>query len=274
MPEPAWKLEYIWSLEGAGPDRPGALWCGTIPGGLFHSSNRGDSWELIRPLWDDPLRVHWSGGGMDQPGIHSMCVDPRSSDRVSVGVSCGGVWQTTDGGHSWACRATGMRAEYLPPEKQYEPNAQDPHRLTQSPSRPDVFWVQHHNGIFHTTDDCANWREISGAFGFAVVVHPRDADTAWFVPGVKDEMRIPVDCKLHVSRTRDGGRSFEALRSGLPQEHAFDLVYRHGLDIDSTGDSLAFGGTTGSLYTSDDGGERWTRLDHQLPPIYCVRFGK
>jgi ligand-binding sensor domain-containing protein len=30
-------LELIWSLQGAGPDQPGALWAGTIPGGLFRS---------------------------------------------------------------------------------------------------------------------------------------------------------------------------------------------------------------------------------------------
>jgi hypothetical protein len=278
-PEPAWSLTLIWSLEGAGKDRPGVLWCGTVPGGLFRSEDRGASWELMRSLWDDPARVQWVGGGMDLPGIHSICVDPRDSRRVSLGVSCGGVWTTRDAGATWACSAKGMRAEYMPPERQFDPNVQDPHRLAQSPSHPDCFWVQHHNGIFRTTDGAANWHEISAppaapsAFGFAVAVHPRDPDIAWFVPGIKDEKRIPVGGKLVVSRTRDGGKSFDVLRNGLPQEHAYDVVYRHALDVDPSGDALAFGSTTGSLFTSDDGGEHWTRLPHQLPPIYCVRFG-
>jgi len=50
-----------------------------------------------------------------------------------------------------------------------------------------------------------------------------------------------------VTRTRDGGRTFETLSHGLPQQHAYDLVYRHALDVDETGDWLACGSTTGSL---------------------------
>ena len=74
-----------------------------------------------------------------------------------------------------------------------------------------------------------------------MAVHPDDADTAWFVPGVKDECRIPVDGKLVVARTRDGGQSFDVLTEGLPQEHAYDLVFRHALDIDDSGRRLAMG---------------------------------
>ena len=40
---------------------------------------------------------------------------------------------------------------------------------------------------------------------------------------------------------------FDVLTNGLPQSHAYDLVYRHALAIDSTGDRLTFGSTTGGL---------------------------
>jgi hypothetical protein len=49
-------------------------------------------------------------------------------------------------------------------------------------------------------------------------------------------------------------------------------VYRHGLDIDSSGDRLAFGSTTGNLWVSDDQGDHWQLVSQHLPPIYCVRF--
>jgi photosystem II stability/assembly factor-like uncharacterized protein len=103
-------------------------------------------------------------------------------------------------------------------------------------------------------------------------VHPQDPDTAWFVPAVKDQKRIPVDGKLVMARTRDGGKSFEVLRNGLPQEHAYDLVFRHALDVDGTGERLAFGSTTGGLWTTEDGGDAWRCVSAHLPPIYCVRF--
>jgi photosystem II stability/assembly factor-like uncharacterized protein len=277
-PQPAdaktpWKLVQVWALEAAGE----TLWAGTIPGGLFQSKDRGASWQLMTTLWERPERAEWFGGGYDYPGIHSICIDPRDQRRITLGISCGGVWQTRDGGATWSLAASGMHAEYMPPEGRHNPNVQDPHRVVQCPKQPDTLWAQHHNGIFRSTDGAASWHEVSGKpvskFGFAVAVHPQDADTAWFVPATKDERRVPVDAAFCVSRTRDGGKSFEALRKGLPQEHAYDLVYRHGLALDASGNRLAIGSTTGGLWLSEDQGDSWRCLSTHLPPIYCVRFG-
>ncbi|MXN77644.1 exo-alpha-sialidase [Burkholderia sp. 4701] len=275
-PAPPWSLQQIWSLETGGPDEPGALWAGTIPGGLFRSDDCGDTWTLNRALWDRPERREWFGGGYDAPGIHSVMVDPRDSRHVSIGISCGGVWQTDDGGATWRVTADGMEADYMPPERRGDTNVQDPHRVVQCAANPDVLWTQHHCAIFRSTDGAAHWQRIDAqpsSFGFAVAVHPRDADTAWFVPAVKDECRIPVNGRFVVTRTRDGGRTFECLSNGLPPVPAYDLVYRHGLAVDGTGTRLAMGSTTGGLWTSDDGGESWRLVSAHLPPVYCVRFG-
>ena len=71
-----------------------------------------------------------------------------------------------------------------------------------------------------------------------------------------------------------GGHSFETLTKGLPQEHAYDLVYRHALDVDTTGDHLAFGSTTGSLWMSENAGDSWKTVSSNLPPIHAVIFEK
>ncbi|MEE8162323.1 MAG: exo-alpha-sialidase [Acidobacteriota bacterium] len=269
-------VTQIWCLEAAGEDSTGELWAGTIPGGLFRSSDRGSSWELNRSLWERPERTEWFGGGYSQPGIHSICVNPRDPGHVTLAVSCGGVWVTLDGGGSWECRARGMKADYMPPQRQQECAVQDPHRLVQCAASPEVLWVQHHNGVFRSTDGAVSWRQIFDAkpstFGFAVAVHPQNPEVAWLVPGVSDECRVPVQGRVVVSRTRDGGRSFEVLREGLPQENAFDIVYRHGLDVDSTGERLAMGSTTGSLWISEDGGDSWQTVSCHLPPVHCLRF--
>lgn len=273
-----WILKLIWTLEPAGADRQGKLWCGTIPGGLFGSDDRGASWSMVRSLWDDPKRSKWFGGGYDYPGIHSICVDPRDSALVLVGVSCGGVWVSQNSGASWKCQADGIRAEYLPPEQAMDPDRQDPHLVVRCPASPDHLWVQHHNGIFRSTDGSRSWREIENvrpsAFGFAVAVHPRDPDTAWFVPAIKDEQRIPKDGQVVVTRTRDGGKSFDVLREGLPQQHAYDLTYRHALDVDESGNCVTFGTTTGSLWVSENQGDAWKCVSNHLPPIHCVRFAR
>jgi hypothetical protein len=273
--ETPWTLVQIWSLESGGADRPGVLWAGTNPGGLFVSRDSGDSWELVRGLWDRPERSQWFGGGYDSPGIHSICVDPRHSDSVSVAVSCGGVWYTDDAGANWEVRASGMYADYMPEEQRGEPNIQDPHRMVCCKSVPDALWVQHHCGIFRSRDNTKSWQRIyaqPSAFGFAVAVHPHHPDTAWFAPAVKDALRVPVDGKFVVTRTRDGGNSFDILSNGLPQGPAYDLVYRHGLDIDDTGNCLVMGSTTGGLWISENGGDDWQNFSMNLPPVYCVRF--
>ena len=268
-------LINIFGLEPGGTDQPGLLWCGTIPGGLFRSRDDGASWELVRSLWDEPKRQKWMGGGMEWPAVHAICVDPRASDTVRVGVSCGGVWTTHDCGDSWENEAMGMEADFMPPGQSRDPDIQDVHWLAQCRDHPDRLWVQHHNGIFRSDDSSKNWHRLHAqpsSFGFAVAAHPRDPDTAWFVPGIKDEKRIPVDGKLVVTRTRDGGKTFESLREGLPQAHAYDLVLRHALSIDSTGERLAFGSTTGGLWVSEDQGDHWSEITHTLPPVHAVRF--
>ena len=195
------------------------------------------------------------------------------SRRVWVAVSTGGIWFTEDAGESWALRGEGMRAEYAPPEQTHDPIAQDVHCLAQCRAAPERMWVQHHNGIFASSDESRTFTEITGVepstFGFAVAVHPREPDTAWFVPEIKDEKRIPRDGKLVVTRTRDGGKSFEVLSKGLPQSHAYDVVYRHALALDETGERLAFGSTTGGLWVSEDQGDSWACVTHTLAAGLC-----
>jgi photosystem II stability/assembly factor-like uncharacterized protein len=269
---PEWKLVLIWSLERAN----GSLWAGTLPGGLFRSEDNGASWQLLESLWNRKERLGWFGGGYPVPGIHSICVHPQRTGEMLLGISCGGAWTTRDGGATWELSARGMRANFMPPELADDPNIQDAHRIVRCAAAPDVLWCQHHGGIWRSTDNAATWHEITTApvsnFGFAVAVHPRDPDTAWFAPAEADQKRVPVGAAMIVNRTRDGGKSFETLRSGLPQEHAYDLVYRHGLAVADDGQTLLMTSTSGGLWASGDGGDHWQTVSSSLPPAVAVRF--
>lgn len=267
-------VSLIWELAASGPDRPGGLLAGTIPGAIFWSGDNGETWKLNENLWNLPERKEWMGGGFDQPGIHSICVDPADCNRVAVCISTGGVWLSTDAGETWQLRAKGLRAEYMPPERQFDGNIQDGHRMVQCQGEPRTFWIQHHNGVFVSRDSLESWQELNppvSGFGFAVAVHPQDGNTAWFAPLDKDERRIPVDAKAVVTRTRDGGRTFEVLSQGLPSP-SYDMAFRHSLDVDSTGNRLALGSTTGGLWISDDQGDTWRTVSQNLPPIYALAW--
>ncbi len=271
----SWTLDTIWTLETGGADQPGRLWAGTVPGGLFKSDDAGLSWQLVDSLWNTPERPQWFGGGYDQPGVHSVCVDPRDSRALLIAVSCGGVWRSSDDGASWRLTGVGQRADFMPPDQAGDLVNQDPHRVVRSPSRPDRLWMQHHCGIFRSDDGGDHWQPIDNVapsgFGFAVAVHPQDPDTAWFVPAIKDQIRVPVDAKLVVNLTRSAGAEFQPLATGLPTP-SWDLIYRHALDISPDGRTLAMASTTGGAWITQDGGESWQPLSVHLPPVAAVRL--
>jgi photosystem II stability/assembly factor-like uncharacterized protein len=285
-------LLKVWYLEFGGSEQPGVIHAGTIPGGLFTSTDGGDSWELNRPLWNHESRGgdlfageathenHWGGTpaavayGEFAPGIHSIVVDPRDPEHLYVAVSSAGVLESSDGGRSWLGRNKGMLMDYLPnPEAEW---GHDPHFVTACRSDPACMWQQNHCGVFFSEDGARSWRKVSDSkvavhFGFPIAVDQRRGRTAWVVPGRADSERMAIQGGLFVARTDDGGASWRCFRNGLPQDDAYDIVYRHALDASE--DLVCFGTTTGNLYLSEDGGESFRCLGNNFPPIHSVRFG-
>src|SRR3974390_430156 len=224
-------LFQVWTLEAGGGDESGRLWAGALPAGLFMSNDRGESRTQGTSLWNVPERAKWFGGGYDDAGIHTILPDPRDPARVFIAISCGGVWETHDSGATWSLLGDGLGGSYMPPEQAGVRESQDPHRVARCATAPDTLWMQHHCGIFRSTDAGATWiqhRLPVDDFGFAVVAHPKEQGTAWFVPAIKDELRVPRDGALTVTRTRDGGATWETLSEGLPERDASDLISRHG----------------------------------------------
>jgi photosystem II stability/assembly factor-like uncharacterized protein len=293
--EPKYKdatVYKIWNIAFGPAAQTGRMYAGTIPGGLFVSDDGGDSWALNRPLWNHESRggdlfsgeatseTRWSGTpasidyGVFEPGIHSIVIDPRNPDRVHVAASSAGVLETCDAGKTWVGRNKGMRVDYLPnPEAEW---GHDPHFVTACRGQPDHLWQQNHFGIFYSDDGAHSWNKVSAPevgvhFGFPIAVDAQDGRTAWVVPARADSERMAIGGGLFVARTSDGGQSWQSFRRGLPQDDAYDIVLRHGLD--AAGDCLCFGSTTGNVYLSEDRGESWQCLGNNFPPVYSVRFG-
>ncbi len=283
-------LLKIWCLGFGAKEQPGRVFAGTMPGGLFISDDDGENFSLNMALWNHESRggdvsttpgtgkSFWFGGGAtvngeNTPGIHSVVVDPRNPKRLLVALSCAGVLESTDDGKSWAGRNKGLLATFLPkPDVEW---GHDPHYMMLSENNPEHIWQQNHCGIFNSTDGAKTWQMVSkegqtAHFGFPIAVDAMNGKTAWVVPGIADDKRMAVGGAMCVCRTQDGGKHWEELRKGLPQENSYDVVYRHALDI--RGNSLAFGSTTGNLYLSDNRGDDWKPLGQNFPPIYSVRF--
>lgn len=275
-------LKYLWVLIAGAADQPGRLYAGTAPGAMFVSDDHGNTWTRVDSLWKHPTHTAdtWFGGGLDEVGIHSILLDPRNPRQLRVGISCAGMYIGDPQGSDWDWRPSnsGLKAEFLP-----NPDAEvghDPHFIVQCETQPDKLWQQNHCGIFRSIDGGETWQAVSQKgqlphFGFAVAVDPLDGDSAWVLPADSDEVRVAVDRALCVSRTSDGGQTWQTFRQGLPQTDCYDFAFRHAFDLNTNGQGvreLAFGTACGSLYLSADRGESWQAIANHLPPIYSVRF--
>ncbi|HEY8186469.1 MAG TPA: hypothetical protein VIF64_10385 [Pyrinomonadaceae bacterium] len=267
-------LKQIWQIALGHPDEPDTLYAGVEPAALFKSTDAGESWSLVKGLYDHPHRSQWmpGGGGLC---LHTILPDPSNNKRLFVAISTGGVYRTDDGGENWQPRNEGVRAQFLPPDQQYPEWGQCVHKIVSHPSNPQRLFLQNHWGLYRSEDGADSWTDIANGvpsdFGFAMEMDPHD-QSVYIIPLESDEFRCTPEGKLRLYRTRNAGESWDAVANGLPQENALETVLRDGLsadDVQPTG--LYFGTRSGKLFGSTDGGESWNAIFESLPPVVCVK---
>ncbi|MEE8104778.1 MAG: hypothetical protein V3T86_04500 [Planctomycetota bacterium] len=247
----------------------GRFFAGAAPGALFESRDAGTTWSLDRALWQRRLDDSWAPGGGGLM-LHSVEPHPADPDRWHIAVSCGGVYETANGGESWRPRNRGVRADFLPESR--PESGQDPYRLQRHPAAPDVLWQSNHCGLYRSVDGGASWIDRSHnmrlPFSFALALDPADPNAAWTAPISSDACRVAPDGALVVCHTRDGGESWSELRDGLPQQHCYDIVFRHALA--ASHDIVLFGTNTGSVYALRRNTPGWETVATHLPPVVAV----
>lgn len=264
-------IRSVWSLAPAN----GHLYAGVEPAGLFRSADNGKSWTHLGGLRAHPSQPSW------QPGaggliLHSLVIDPADDRRLWVAISAAGVFHSADGGATWEARNRGTRADFLPEGQRYPEHGQCVHCLVKAPGAADLLYQQNHCGMYRSEDGGKTWQSIEAglpsSFGFPAAVHPRDPATLYLVPLNGDSAgRYVPDGKVAVWRTRDGGRTWQDLRVGLPQRNAFVNVLRQALANDRLEPAGVYFGTgSGALYASADEGETWSCIAEHLPTITSV----
>lgn len=268
-------VKQIWQIVPGNAAEPNTLYCGVEPAALFRSDDAGDTWSLVKGLYDHPHRPQWQpgGGGLC---LHTILPDPANKDRMHIAISTGGVYRTDDGGQTWEVRNKGVRAQFLPPDQWYPEFGQCVHKIVSHPSNPKRLFLQNHWGLYRSDDGGDSWQDIANGvpsdFGFALEVDHDDPNTAYIIPLESDEFRCTPEAKLRVYRTRNAGESWEPLTNGLPQENAFETVLRDGMVGDSLNPAgLYFGTRNGKLFGTNDGGESWSAIVEGLPAVVCVK---
>ena len=266
-----WTFKRVWRFEPSLTDSE-TVWAGVEDAGLFRSTDGGATWQEAAGLREGTRTEDW------QPGagglcLHTILLDPVDPKGITVAISAAGVFRSDDGGRSFRPKNNGLRAPYLAaPEPEVGVCV---HSLAAHPSRPEVLFMQKHWDVMRSDDGGESWAEVSGNlpsdFGFASAVHAHEPNTVYVVPITSDELHYPPEGRLRVYRSRSGGTEWEPLGNGLPQEHCYVDVLRHGMSVDRLpGCGVYFGTTGGQVYASRDGGDSWRALVHNLPPILSV----
>lgn len=143
--------------------------------------------------------------------------------------------------------------------------------IAPSPLENNLIWVGSTTGLIHLTRDAATWTNVTPA-NFpersdinCIEASPHDANTAYAAiiasrgPGVT--MFAPRDTHPYFFRTRDAGKTWEKIVTGLPDDGIARAIRE-----DPVRKGLLFAGTTTGIYFSFDSGDHWQPLQLNLPP--------
>ena len=267
------EVDALWSVTRIGT----RLYAGAKPAQLFVSDDDGETWERLDALSNHPSAEGWNPGAAGLI-LHTILADPERPEKLWVGISAAGVFASEDGGQSWERRNRLSNAEacghhHHPAAPRDGETGHCVHNMMRGPG--DLLYQQNHHGVWRSSDGGRSWDDITAGlpstFGFPIRIHPRDPQTIWVLPLNGDsEGRFPPEAAAAVWKSNDGGETWTAKRTGLPQT-AFFTVLRQAMAGDRRDPAgLYFGTNTGSVFASLDEGESWEEAVRHLPTVLSV----
>lgn len=224
-------------------------------------------WRLIGPF---------RGGRVD-----AVTGDPTRPLVFYFGAVNGGVWKTTNAGHTWRNITDGRT------------DISSVGAITVAPSDPNVIYVgtgesqlredlTYGTGVYRSTDGGETWQRLGLTDTHQitdVVVDPKDPDRA-FVSAIGHA--FGPNAERGVFRTTDGGRSWKKVLFIDDSTGANDLtmdpsnpriLYASFWKVQRTPWSMQAGGGRSGIWKTTDGGDTWTELTFN-PGIPKLPLGK
>ncbi len=250
----------VYSLATARINGRARLYAGTEPAHLFVSDDLGLNWSEIASLRSVPSVPQWSFPAPPHIGhVKHINFDPQNPTTIYASVEVGGLLKSTDGGQSW---------------QEFPELYEDVHRLMIHPAKSDFLYAVTGRGLYVGPNGGAAWEQWTrredeiGGYPDGFVFRPSNP-TLMFMTAAQDApgtWRTSHFAGARISRSRDGGRSWEILRNGLPDRMQASI---EAFCLEEAGDSFSlFAATTsGEVLSSEDGGEHWERIISGLAPI-------
>jgi photosystem II stability/assembly factor-like uncharacterized protein len=247
-------------------DEPGTYYIGAASGGIFKSTNAGESWT---PIFDDQPML--SIGDIEISAANSQHIWVGTGEPNAGGGSLAydgnGLYKSSDGGMTWVHK--GLADVGSIAKVKMDPN--DDQTLFVAAMGP-LFRNDTNRGLFKTTDGGVNWEKVlylSDSTGVIdLALHPVNSNiiyaTTW------ERIRRPYARKYGgetsgIYRSLDGGETWAELNNGLPDNPL--QKGRITIDISKSNPNVLYAGytdATGNLqgmYRTSDGGNTWSTLN-------------
>jgi photosystem II stability/assembly factor-like uncharacterized protein len=203
-----------------------------------------------------------------------LVFSPTDPKTLYVGMQH--VLKTNDGAVTWtevspdlaAKPAAAKQSHHADVDDEEDDKPQGPvngviQTIAPSAAKAGVIWVGTSTGLVQLTRDAGKtWQNVTppgvpgrGAINL-IEASPLNADTAYAVANA-----FP-DSHPYIYRTRDAGRTWQKIVSGLPEKGIARVVRE---DPARTG--LLYAGTETGAHVSFDGGDHWQSLSMNLPTV-------
>jgi photosystem II stability/assembly factor-like uncharacterized protein len=253
------------------PDNPDIMYVTASPGGIFKSTDGGQSWFSVT-IGIEPS----PGYGAD---IFCATIDPHDYNTVWVGTQfIAHIYRSTNGGNTWEQRDNGIITHYEESVRGITIDPWDPNILYAGvevalyPGAPSMLHT--HGKVYKTTDAGLNWTLIWEGDNLAryIWVDPRNTQRLYVSTGIFDRGAANCDTistlygGVGILRSEDGGQSWTKLN----ETNGLDGLFIPSLFMHPTNPDVLFAAATsegclpgtGGGYVTRNGGETW---QHILP---------
>ena len=249
----------------------------TIPFGT--AAQDGDD-DLMSASTFEGLQVRAIGPAYMSGRVADIAVDQQDPNIWYVAIASGGVWKTENAGTTWD--------PVFEDQDVYSTGD-----VTIDPGNSNIIWVgtgennggRHiafGDGVYKSENGGKSWKNmgLAGSEHIGdIIIHPNDSNTVWV------SAQGPLWSKggeRGVFKTTDGGETWRnvleidewtGVGSLVADPSNPDKLYAAAWQRQRTIAALMDTGPGSALYTSDDGGETWTKMTEGLPKGNMGKIG-